>query len=1302
MAYVADRLEHPQALSSPYEFADWHLSQHNGDYILLFYAADGGESITISSGWTQVYNSSSQSCRFAVWYRKNTGTYIDRPTLTKGGGEQSVSVSCVIRDADATTFLEDSSTQTGASSTITAPGLTSATSGACIVRAFGSDKIYVVHENTWGETVNIGESNWPTFTSCGAYQDLQVVTGAVSSKGYRANAVDGWQAITLAIKNKSGGGIGFAVSGVPTWEHSYIFSLPTFTSLHNKLSTIDGVNVYSCTGSAVGTQASATANGWAGFYHSLPSVTDYTVGYFHLRYGCDNSTSYGSQGMAHYFEDTSGNWVVLSPPISKGGLIDGLATCVMYTPDQTVLDESVVSIDWSDVTIWGYAWYRANTDSRVQYISSNIYVTYDDVLILAGGNTAKPITFRDFTQAYQSARAADVAYSLGSGQNLLLLPIQIGDGINETHFSSNGESFELAGKGSLVYYDVPEDTVEVLINLSADCSVDFSGSLLACSTRQKLTIDALSSSSASYNYAGTFTRWKITFIDGLEINNSAFILCDTIIGAASTFDSLVISSSTGSTSSIKIDSGADITGSTFTKGSETYAIEITEAGNYDFSGNSYSGYSTNQDVYISATTGTVNITVGSGDVPEYTSAGATVNITAPTEALTIATNIAATIRYFDSGSQSVEATTSGTSLEYEFTDTDAIDIEVVKQYYVPVSRQDVTPYNGDYDIILDFDEAYHASHSLAVTTHFTYNRTTKVLAILADQSALDVRSALADTIRTNSSYYNTPLLMDVIGGLVRVDLINGMTCSDMSKWKGAGCEVYDAADATNPIEKWCAVKTVGGITGSTTHYRQTSSGDSTAVALTNNVIDEAFQYWDDSNHDGVATTDTSGYFLIKSFLAGSKQGRVDVLTASGDTALKSTMYSVGLANVSHDYAGTDPGITSDLTLVAGGTVSGKVFTYKIVDGGTNSGEDIADQLNYNAATNPNTVIAGGTGLRYFELPDMVIHNATSVETERGYKEGATPTLVGFYVERSGADHPDFTRFQADDGTYYVKPVTANIAITNLPDDVGGDTRLHIYNVTEDVVIYSGDPAGTGYSTSYTNGDAAYASSGDSIRIRFAHLNAGTSFEYGETTVTASTDGITADGDNFISEDSVYGTNAVDGSGVTMFTADYSGLEIEVATDTDFTAAQFYAYYCYSLVNATGITAFWGGITANDTGNYLINNGTVNMFFESPTGVTYTVKQTDSARIYRADGNYPVQDPTESGYGVQINWKSQVFVVSTGGSALTPSEQAQLTSVASKTSGLTYTVANELDVNVQSMNDAEMLGDGTSGDLWRGE
>ena len=75
----------------------------------------------------------------------------------------------------------------------------------------------------------------------------------------------------------------------------------------------------------------------------------------------------------------------------------------------------------------------------------------------------------------------------------------------------------------------------------------------------------------------------------------------------------------------------------------------------------------------------------------------------------------------------------------------------------------------------------------------------------------------------------------------------------------------------------------------------------------------------------------------------------------------------------------------------------------------------------------------------------------------------------------------------------------------------------------------------------------------------------------------------------------------------------------------------------------GITEFFGGVTAQDTANYLINNSVVNIFFDITTNDN--VYQNDNARIYRADSAYPVKDPTTGGGAIDLVWREKVLIAS---------------------------------------------------------
>jgi hypothetical protein len=221
--------------------------------------------------------------------------------------------------------------------------------------------------------------------------------------------------------------------------------------------------------------------------------------------------------------------------------------------------------------------------------------------------------------------------------------------------------------------------------------------------------------------------------------------------------------------------------------------------------------------------------------------------------------------------------------------------------------------------------------------------------------------------------------------------------------------------------------------------------------------------------------------------------------------------------------------------------------------------------------------------------------------------------------------------------------------------------------TYDVRPYSADPASDTYTETFTDGEQYKL--GDVVNIRFAELDGATSFKIFEQNVAVISSGWSAICDEVT--DVVYAQNATDGSLITKFTADFINDEIDLAVAANFTAAEAYAFYCYVLTIESGISQFWGGLFAIDAGNYRINTATLNLYFDNVT--TATQRQTDSARIYRDNGTYPVKDPTTSGFGIDINWKNVVFIIETGVSGLTAPESAQLfgTALASK-----LTITNE--------------------------
>jgi hypothetical protein len=987
---------------------------------------------------------------------------------------------------------------------------------------------------------------------------------------------------------------------------------------------------------------------------------------------------------------------------------------------------------------------------------------------IIGGSALRPANFGVLIPVSDTGACGFAQNQRGyvSGQYLTAGSILIGNGTDKTIFKATNQSLSFTKaydeSALFVVHNIPEGKNQLRLKASAFCDFDMGGIVVDFNNRHKFIVDPDTNVSAAYNF-GNFVclNSKVTLQGiGSEIYAGAsFSGCDEII-----LNGFVSGNSLGAlTISTCIEAQAvtvttedefnALHNVTFTKNS---ALSIRITGNHGgeswtATGMKTSGGEDSYDIQYTGT-GTLEIVVdfGSGFTqPRSQATAGTLTISAPSNTFSINADLSALIRRFVGAgdSQDVVDSATATTLEYDYTNTDVIDIEVLKQGYVLVNRQNVTPVNGPFDIELDLDEAYNSGHALNIDSEYSYNRGTKVLTFNSDQQARNVYSSKSDEFRLDSAYFNTKLLMTAIGP-TRFDLTAGMTVDDMQYWKGAGSQVYNAADAVNPTEKWCFVKSGGDITGSTTHFRQIDSGASTALTLTNNVVDEAFQYYRDDNHDGDASdTDEynyNDYMLIKSFLAGSKQSRVDVLVSQGISEIESYAYAVSLANAPHSYSGTDPGISAQITMVAGDTYGGKAFAYEIIDGGTNSGSDIADQLNYDAANDPNALIPGGTLLRYFEMPDMVIYNATGQETERGYREGSTPALVGFYVSRSSVDHPDFTTFQADDGTYYTPIVTSNITVTGLVDaGAQANDRLQILNVTSltasawqasntyatgsmvlrtsgigtegvaglymrattggtsnnteptwdttvgntsadtngtgagnvvwttyGVLFFDSDPAGTGYSASYINGEEF--ATGDAYEIKFAEMDEGTTFNIGRAIGTALSSGISATVEMIL--DDVYVDKGLDGSDYdSVFSPNYSLNYIVLDTNTDYLAASIHPYFSYLLTTSEGMYKFWGAITGVDAGNTKTNASILTVKLDETNGF---VKNTDNHRFYSDNGERPAIDPTTGGNGLEVNWRNPVYVteVNTGTAVNQATVQSALTA-----QGYTPTRAAEIDM-----------------------
>jgi len=659
--------------------------------------------------------------------------------------------------------------------------------------------------------------------------------------------------------------------------------------------------------------------------------------------------------------------------------------------------------------------------------------------------------------------------------------------------------------------------------------------------------------------------------------------------------------------------------------------------NLTVSGNTYDiEYTGTTDFEIqSATTLTVN-----------NSSTGTLTIATPVQAFQIdSSETGSLIQIFATGTQTVLDSTTGSSLTYPYTGTVVVDYLIQKAGFLPQRFTGITLTNSTASVVLADDPVYDSGHGLTYTTDFSYNRGTKELTLATRQEGRDFYSALVDAFIAQTTLRNTAFNFKAVGpdSIFFLDDAEIVDSSSEDNWKGAGIRYLTSSDVVSA--EWCSVKSAGTIpTGATGKYQQVDGSSTTDLRATG-AVNQIIKVYGDSTHGNF---DYRGHLVVKYQVNGYREVRANVLDLAGVSTLEPFEYSIAMEPVALTVASGDPAI-SGITITDHGaspvTWNGKQFSVTITDSGANSGDLLLRELNYNLSL-------GTTyqGKDPFNWGEMVVAAGSAYESIQGELEGDVgATLKGVRVMRGTDPHPDFTRFQADDGTYYAVPVTASGSISGI---VSG-SRLRIYNETKATETYN-DVPGTSYSVNYTEGTTY--SSGDVIKIYVTQTSGTTAQLPFSTTTVASGTGWTALVEQ--ESDDVYDGYGLDGSSYTgKFSADYTNDEVDVIVASNFAMKEMYAWWCHNLTTSQGISDFYGGITAQDAANIRINNSVLSMYLDNTT--TTNIYQTDNIRIYRTDEAYPVKNPTSGGGGIDVVWRDRVYIAETGVSGLTASESTQL-------------------------------------------
>lgn len=218
------------------------------------------------------------------------------------------------------------------------------------------------------------------------------------------------------------------------------------------------------------------------------------------------------------------------------------------------------------------------------------------------------------------------------------------------------------------------------------------------------------------------------------------------------------------------------------------------------------------------------------------------------------------------------------------------------------------------------------------------------------------------------------------------------------------------------------------------------------------------------------------------------------------------------------------------------------------------------------------------------------------------------------------------------GTVGNNVIAEQFATISAPNLLSG-TRVRIYDEDNSVEMFNGVLSSAGFNQSFVY---EYDTT---VTLTATYTN-GVTAKLG----ISATGIFTATGVSFLitqEDDLVYNSYGINGSLVTGFNADYNQDDVNLTVTGNFTVANLYAWWIYTLTTQQGIQEFFGGITALDSANIRINSNILNLFLDNSTALF--IYQTDSIRLFRADNAYPAKVTTTGGGGIQVNWNSNVYV-----------------------------------------------------------
>lgn len=670
-----------------------------------------------------------------------------------------------------------------------------------------------------------------------------------------------------------------------------------------------------------------------------------------------------------------------------------------------------------------------------------------------------------------------------------------------------------------------------------------------------------------------------------------------------------------------------------------YAIKIEDPGSYNMENFPFLGFTT--PLNITAVMGPVEITLALGQTePAYDWPAGTVDFILPTADLTVTSSESGSlIQVFATGTQTILASTTGASLVYTHS-SETVDVVVQKAGFI-LFRQTGRQLDGTVDITANLvaDLNYISGHGLTYTTDASWSRANNELTVPTfGPTGQEVYSLMVDAFIAEASLRNTAFNLQMNGpqSLIFINGAEGASDTDIQNLTQCGVEYRTAAGVDTA--EWIGIDSSGVQPTSQVRFEQESGGTISTTRSTGNA-DQLVKTYGDATHGNF---DYRDYFDAKVQTNGFRQAEIDFLSAFGVSQLSPILYIFSLTEIPiegltlGDPAPTGLTLTDDSAAPVSWDpgLGAKDFSITITDTGDNSGETILRWLNYNLAQTGNF-----EGLKTFDWPEMVIQAGGSYETLQGilHKTGGDLLAGTRVIDGSGNPHPDFARFQSDDGTY-TGPVVVTTTQILVPAIVDGSKYLVFLNGTPTSGLQT-VAGGNGLDIIYTLG-VDYAV-GDTWEIWIVYYGGLTA--KGELSISGTFGATTSvvERNDEQPDCPVYAANSIDGADeAPNFTADTANDEIDITVTESWSILALYAWYKYEMTQSeASLLDLFKQITAINQADYQINDlRGILIRLGHPTGTR--AKETSGARLRTVTGD---GDPVTLNNNVDVNYRTEVFV-----------------------------------------------------------